>query len=213
MIKYPRKCPDCEYVANNPTMFHYHKKTHQLIPNDELCHFGCGQKAIHRNTGGKYTCDREWQKCPSYLEQLSQRTKQSWQGDTERKEKTKKIFEDQVVFNKEARAKSIQATKDRAILKPEDAKDYRAFARRCRRVALAWAKEKGYILGQQTYHVDHKMSILEGYYANFTVDQISHPANLQVIPAKENIAKGSNSILSKEELLELLDENLHTREQ
>ena len=204
-ITYPRKCPQCNYEANNPASYSYHKKTHQPIPQDTKCHFGCGQNAIHTNTGGKHTCQTKYQQCPSYLEQLAERTKRSWKGNTKRKEQTKKIFEEQVVFNEEARSKSIQAIKDRAILKPEDAKSYKAFARKCRLVAQQWAKENGHSIGQQTYHVDHKMSILEGYYAGLTVNQISHPANLQILEAKKNSAKGSKSILTKEKLLERIN--------
>lgn len=205
MIKYPRKCPDCDYVANNPAMFSYHKKTHQPIPQDANCHFGCGNKATHRNTGGKLTCKEKYQECPAYLEQLAERTAKSWKGADKRKEATKKIFEEQVVYNKEARTKSINARKAQAILLPEDAKDYRAYARKCRKMAQQWAKEKGYELGQQTYHVDHKLSILDGYYAGLSVEVVSHPANLRVISASENVAKGRNSIITVEELVEQLN--------
>jgi len=204
MIKYPRKCPDCDYVANNPAMFSYHKKTHQPIPSDAVCHFGCGNNATHRNTGGKLTCKETYQECPAYLEQLADRTTKSWKDADERKEATKIIFEEQVVFNKEARDKGIRAIKARAILLPEDAKDYRAYARKCRRMGQQWAKENGYKLGQQTYHVDHKLSVLDGYYAGLSVEVVSHPANLRVISASENVAKGSNSIITVEELCEEL---------
>ena len=202
MITYPRKCPECDYIANNPTMFSYHKKTHQPIPQDAECHFGCGNKATHRNTGNKLTCKEKYQDCPAYLEQLAERTKQSWQGAEERKELTKKIFEEQVVFNTEAREKCITALKAKAILLPEDAKDYRAYARKCRLMAQQWAKENGYVLGQQTYHVDHKLSLLDCYYAGLSVDVASNPANLRVISASENVAKGRNSIITVEELCE-----------
>lgn len=205
MITYPRKCPECDYIANNPAMFFYHKKTHQPIPQDAECHFGCGNKATHRNTGGKFTCKEKWADCPEYLKKLSERTTKSWEGNTERKEKTKKIFEEQVVYNKEVREKSIRAVKEKAILLPEDAKDYRAYARKCRKLAQQWAKENGYELGQQTYHVDHKLSVLDGYYAGLSVEVVSHPANLRVISAIENVAKGRNSIISVEELCEQLN--------
>ena len=205
MITYPRKCQQCEYIANNPAMFSYHKKTHQPIPKNAECHFGCGCKATHRNTGGKLTCKEKYQECSAYLEQLTERTKQSWQGADARKSATKKLFEEQVVFNEEARKKGICVIKSKAILFPEDAKDYRAYARKCRKISQEWAKENGYKLGQQTLHVDHKLSILESYYAGLSVEVVSHPANLQVIDAKLNSAKGSNSILTVPALLELIE--------
>jgi len=41
-ITYPRKCNECDYVSNNPAMYHYHKKTHEPIPVGTLCKHGCG---------------------------------------------------------------------------------------------------------------------------------------------------------------------------
>lgn len=200
MIKYPRKCPYCNYIANNPAMFSYHKKTHQNIPKDSMCHFGCGNKAMYCNTNGKFTCKEKYQECPAYLAQLSKRTKNSWIGADRRKEITKKIFEENVVFNKEAREKSISAIKSSAILLPSDAKSYRSYARKCRKMAQQWAKNNGYELGQQTYHVDHKLSLVDCYYADLSVEVASHPANLRVIPASENVSKGKYSIITVEEL-------------
>jgi hypothetical protein len=203
MIQYPRKCTQCDYVANNPSMYSYHKKTHQPIPVNAECHFGCGKKAIHRNTGGKLTCSQKYYECSAYIEQLAQRTTKSWIGADKRKELTKKIFEEQVVFNKEARNKSIAATKERAIIHPADAKDYRSYARKCRKLAQKWAKENGYILGKNTYHVDHKLSVSEAYAAGLSIDVVNHPANLRVVSSKENVSKGSKSTLTVAELLAL----------
>ena len=90
MITYPRKCPSCNYIANNPAMYSYHKQTHQPVPIGTLCHFGCGCIAMYRNTGGKYTCKEKYQDCSAYLEQLSDRTTKSWKDANTRKEETKK---------------------------------------------------------------------------------------------------------------------------
>jgi len=204
MIKYPRKCPKCDYVANNPQMFSYHKRTHEPIPEDAKCHFGCGNKAIHRNTGDKLTCKKKWADCPEYLKKLSERIAKSWEGNIERKKITKKIFEEQVVYNRQAREKSIKSIKEKAILLPKDAKNYRSYARKCRKIAQQWAKENNYDTGRQTYHVDHKLSLLDCYYAGLSVNVASHPANLQIMPASENASKGRKSIITVEQLLEAL---------
>lgn len=208
MITYPRKCTKCDYVANNPTMFSYHKKTHEPIPHNAKCHFGCGNKAAYRNTGGKLTCKENWFDCSEYLKKLSERTKKSWEGNIKRKEATKKIFEEKVVYNKEAREKNINSKKKKAMLLPKDAKDYRSYARKCRKIAQQWAKNNKYKIGQQTYHVDHKLSLLDCYYAGLSVNIASHPANLRVIPANENVAKGRTSIITVEQLLEEVSRNL-----
>jgi len=42
------------------------------------------------------------------------------------------------------------------------------------------------------YHLDHIISIKEGYKQNIPADQIGHISNLQMIPWLENIKKGTN---------------------
>lgn len=204
---YPRKCNFCDYMSNNATMFYYHNKIHQPIPQNVLCHFGCGQNATHQNTGGKFTCSAEYQNCSAYLHQLSERTKKSWINATERKLMTKKIFENEVVYNEESRKKNIAAKKAKSFVLPDDAKSYRSYARKCRVIAQKWAKANGYEIGQQTNHVDHKLSLIDGYKASLSVHIMSHPANLQVIPAIENSAKGKKSIITVEELLKKISES------
>jgi hypothetical protein len=202
MITYPRKCPICEYVANNPAMYSYHKQTHQSIPADTLCHFGCGSTATHRNTGGKYTCKLKYQECPSYIDQLSNRTKKSWEGAIKRKEETKKCFYDHCSGNETARKKAKQAIKEKwGDFTPEQMKDFRQYARRIRVRAQKWAKAQGYVLGQQTFHVDHKFSIWDSWVAGLPESVVNHPTNLRILEANENSSKGAKSLYTLEELL------------
>lgn len=203
MIQYPRKCPDCEYIANNPATFSYHRKTHAPIPAGTLCHFGCSQPATAMNTGGKYTCKEKYYECLAYLEQLAKRTRQSWINDVTRKEETKQSFIERLHNEETYKKQSIIKRTKFGTLDPERAKEYRRYARFIRQRAQQWAKEQGYVLGQQTYHVDHKLSILDAWKAGLSEEVVNHPANLQIIEAKSNTSKGSNSILTVEELLTL----------
>ena len=206
MITYPRKCPSCNYIANNPAMYSYHKQTHQPVPIGTLCHFGCGCIAMYRNTGGKYTCKEKYQDCSAYLEQLSDRTTKSWKDANTRKEETKKSLISRL--HNEKTFKKIKETKRKAtgILTPEELKEYRYYARAIRYRSQRWAKEQGYVLGQQTIHVDHKLSILDAWHAKLSVETVSHPANLQILEAKKNSSKGRKSSLTVNELLNLLCE-------
>lgn len=201
MISYPRKCQKCDYVSNNPSMFFYHNQTHLPVPPGTQCHFGCGNMATYRNTGGKFTCTEQWQKCPTYLDKLSKRTKKSWIGADARKEKTKKIFEERVVFDKDTRNKNIQVLKLKSKITLQNSKNYRSYARKSRVIAQQWAKRNGYKIGQQTYHVDHKLSLVDCYNFGISIADASHPANLQVIPATVNSSKGGNSIITVEYLI------------
>jgi hypothetical protein len=62
------------------------------------------------------------------------------------------------------------------------------------------------MLGQQTYHVDHKLSILDAWNANLPAEVVNHPANLQILPAKENSSKGRKSSITIEELYEMISQ-------
>ena len=206
-IPYPRKCEHCDYVSNNPTMHHYHKKTHEEIPEDIYCHFGCGCKATFRNTGGKYTCKEKWAECPAYINQLKERTTKSWIGDNQRKEKTKERFFKHCCGVPEVIEKQKQTLKEKwGNFTPEQMKDFRHYSRRVRAKAQRWAKEQGYQLGKQTYHVDHMFSVWDSWLAGLPESVVNHPANLQILEAKKNSSKGRKSILTVDELLNLLCE-------
>lgn len=43
--------------------------------------------------------------------------------------------------------------------------------------------------GYYTQHIDHKISIAEGFALSIPPDIIAHPSNLRMIPAEENMAK------------------------
>ena len=203
IIQYPRKCDHCDYMSNNPTMYHYHKHTHDPIPDGTLCDLGCGQLANIRGTGGKYTCQEIAHHCPSYLEKHSIRIKKQWDRPEsfERKERAKESFikrvHNQEIYNKSKNTKRQKF----GIITPEQIKDYRHYARKIRSRAQQWAREQGYEIGKQTLHVDHKLSILDAWHANLPAEVVNHPANLQILEARENSSKGSKSSITVEELM------------
>lgn len=203
-IQYPRQCEHCDYVSNNPQMYHYHKRIHESIPNGQLCNHGCGFPAQYRGTGGIYSCQQVSQHCPGYIKQQSDRVKQQWVNAIGRKEKTKESFVKRL-HNVETVEKMKQTKREKSgLLTPELVKDYRHYARSIRRQAQQWAREQGYTLGKQTYHVDHKFSILHSWHAKLPARVVNHPYNLQLLEAKINSSKGSKSTITLEELLEAL---------
>jgi hypothetical protein len=203
-ITYPRKCNYCDYVSNNPSMYHYHSKIHQSIPAGTLCNHGCGQLATVINTNGKYTCLSLAQHCPEYIRRHSTRVLEHWQRPeaTERKEKTKERFFKFCCGVPAVLKKQKQTLKEKfGNFTPEQMKDFRHYGRRIRARAQKWAKEQGYVLGQQTYHVDHKFSIWDSWQAGLSESIVNHPANLQILEAKKNSSKGFKSSITLEELL------------
>lgn len=182
-------------------MYHYHKRIHEPIPNGQLCNHGCGFPAQYRGTGGIYSCQKVSQHCPAYIKQHSERVKQQWVNATERKEKTKESLVDRL-HNVETVGKMKQTLKKKwGNFTPEQMKDFRHYARRVRSRAQKWAKDQGYVLGQQTYHVDHKLSVREAWLVGLSEEVVNHPYNLRILEAKANCSKGSKSTLTVDQLL------------
>ncbi len=205
-IQYPRKCDHCDYISNNPQMWYYHKQTHEPIPQNKLCDQGCGKSALFKNTNGRYTCCKITQHCEAYTKKHSERIKKQWKRPdaTERKNKAARILLETACTPSAIEKMKETKRKKSGLLTPEDAKNYRHYARAIRERAQMWAKEQGYILGKQTYHVDHKFSILDAWNANLPAEIVNHPANLQILEAKENSSKGRKSIITVEELYGLI---------
>jgi hypothetical protein len=205
-IQYPRKCNHCDYISNNPQMWHYHNKTHDPIPDGQLCDQGCGQPALFRNTGGKYSCCSTTYQCETYIKKHSDKVKQQWSRPEAvyRKEQTKKSLVERLHNPETVNKGKDTKRKKSGILTPEDAKNFRHYARSIRQRAQMWATDNGYKLGHQTYHVDHKLSILDAWKLNLPAEIVNHPANLQVMEAKRNSSKGSKSSITIEQLYEMI---------
>jgi len=58
---------------------------------------------------------------------------------------------------------------------------------------------------KDNWQVDHKLSITQGWLDDVTPEQLSHPANLQFIPWRDNLSKWHRSSLQKSELLDLIN--------
>lgn len=208
-IKYPRKCNHCDYTSNNPSMFHYHAKTHDASGN-HICDHGCGRIAISRSTSGKYCCSGSYRNCPGYIDNIVTKITESWEhpSSSTRKEETKESLVTRL-HNKDTVDK-IKKTKwakwGMENASEEQWKEFRKYGRSCRKLSQKWAKDNGYELGPQTFHVDHIYSILDGFKNEIAPSIMSHPANLRVIEAKKNSAKGGKSEITLAELLKLTED-------
>jgi len=203
--KFPRICDICGYSANNFSMWYYHNNTHKEIPKGQLCDNGCGLPAIIIGTNAKFRCNKIAQKCPVYIKEQSERIKRQWNGNDIRKKKAREIFLEVCVNNEEVREKCYAKMKEKSkILNDQMAKDFRSYARRCRKLSQQWAKSQGIILGQLTLHVDHKLSVWDGFHAKIPPSLLSNPVNLQILSANDNSRKGHRSSITIEELLNLL---------
>jgi len=185
-------------------MYHYHKRTHEPIPNEQLCEFGCNQPANYKGTGGKYSCERVTHHCPAYLEEHSKRIAEHWNrpGNKKRRANAKETFMEHCCNQEHVIHKVIETKRKRYdTLTPDELKDYTHYARQARAGAQRWAKENGHKLGQQTYHVDHRLSVKDAYRAGLPLGVLNHPNNLQILSATKNIIKGCKSEITVEQLL------------
>ena len=203
-IYYPRKCEICDYMANNPSMFHYHKKTH--LPTDgKLCGYGCGLPAKFVSTAGTFCCSRSHMQCPEVRKELPDKVAEQWttQSSIQRRENTRETFIVSThTTDAVAKAKRTKWAKWGMEYATEAQwKEFRKYARACRGLSQRWAKLHGYKLGQQTFHVDHIYSIRDGFMNKISPLIISHPANLRILEASKNSSKGPKSEMTLEELL------------
>ncbi len=62
----------------------------QPIETEELCSFGCGQKASYKYQNGSYCCSYDWHKCPGKHEQISKQSSLIW-SDLDRRRRLSEI--------------------------------------------------------------------------------------------------------------------------
>jgi hypothetical protein len=62
--------------------------------------------------------------------------------------------------------------------------------------------------GNGHYHLDHRLSVFDGFKNNIPVFLMSSPHNLEMLSEKENVRKHKNSSITKEQLFELFYKEL-----
>jgi hypothetical protein len=191
-------------------MWYYHKQIHDPIPEGQLCAHGCGQSALFRGTGGKYTCVKNSFTCPKYLEVHSKRVKEQWATPLaeQRKEDARHSIT-QRLHNEETYRKSSSTRKKNYVesgMCEQKAKEFRYYSKyvraKGRHPNKEWALSQGYEIGKFTYHVDHKLSVFDAWKAGLSEEIVNHPMNLQIVEYKANLHKGRKSSITVEELLE-----------
>lgn len=207
-IKYPRKCETCDYISNNPSMFHYHKKTHNSVEG-QICDHGCGLPAKTISTWGKYCCCESFNICSGYLKLHSKRITEQWQ----RPEANQRKIDTAVslierLHTEEMRARQKKTMREKTGLLTEERRlVFRRYAYACRKLSQLWAKDNGYEIGRQTFHVDHIYSVLDGFKNEVPPSAISHPCNLRILEAMRNSSKGSKSEITLAELYNRINQH------
>lgn len=77
--------------------------------------------------------------------------------------------------------------------------DLKEYSRKAR--AIAYQQFKRGNLIEDGLVIDHKFSVKDGYENKIPLMVLSHPFNLRLIEQSENLSKGDNSIITKDELL------------
>jgi len=89
--------------------------------------------------------------------------------------------------------------------------DYRkivwAYTRAQNLESLSNYYKRGHIMNEDTYHIDHKFSIKQGYMDNIKPHIIGNIANLEMLPAIDNIKKKNKCSITIEELLSKIKGN------
>ncbi len=214
MITYPRICQICNYSANNPTMWGYHKATHVPIPNGKLCDFGCEQPAVARKTTGRYVCCETSQNCPSYRKQHAARIKKQWATNEwkDRRLKNKMRTLNETDEQRRIRNEKQKKTKREKLLSIADTFGKRQYSR-----IIIYHSRKTYKIHKETlnplnlqisrdeYHIDHKVSRHVGYLLKIPIHYMYSEHNLDIMPSKQNSSKSSKCSLHPMRLLELCE--------
>lgn len=209
-ITYPRKCPHCEYEANNPQAYSYHKRKHKEIPTGTLCSHGCGGLANYTTTNNTYTCSEKYSQCPAHIEKLSKSAKESWDNDPKRKENMKV---NGPMSTTEAREKisSIQKAKwkQRLVITeneaPHDMKQYKRLvhnlSQRTYRENIETINPNNFTISRTTYHLDHKVSKHVGWLLHIPAKYLASVENLELLPSTINEGKGAKCSIKPSDLL------------
>ena len=80
------------------------------------------------------------------------------------------------------------------------------YTRQSRPELLQNYDKRGFITEEEAHHLDHRYSIFQGFIDDVCPSIIGSIHNLEFIPARENISKGTNCSITLEELEALINE-------
>jgi hypothetical protein len=85
---------------------------------------------------------------------------------------------------------------------PSRVKEWEGYSRLVRRLSDATYRKfkaeinpHNYPRGVKTYHLDHKVPIIEGFIQGLDPTILAHKSNLQMLSGPENISKGRKSVI------------------
>ena len=208
-LVYPRKCNYCDYMSNNPSMWHYHNQTHSPIPEGSMCEHGCQRTALFRGTGGKLSCEKISQRCPAYIERHSKRVQEQWQSEKsiDRKAQTTKLFLETCAYNEVSRQKLREVLRNKLkSMTPTEAQEYTVYSRAARRLSRRDMDKLISKVDYKTYQIDHILSLYDCWRLGLSIDIAAHLANCKIIHRSQNASKGKKSWIS----LDALQEKIQT---
>jgi hypothetical protein len=208
-LLYPRKCEFCGIFLDNIGKYHYHKNRHidDVSIEGKICRFKCGNPAKFVNASKQFCCSKLYIDCIGYIKQHSERIKEHWKRPDAKKRKTQTSISLKERLHKQETWDKISKTRrEKFGLTEKQRTIYKHYAAACRRIAQRWAKKNNYVLGQQTYHVDHIFSVMDGFRNSLPLQFVNHSINLRILEAKKNSSKGPKSELTIYQLLEKINE-------
>lgn len=212
LYHYPRKCPDCEYLANIPSTYCDHIKNHVPIPEGTLCSGGCGLLATIRRGKGRVWCQLDDSMCSGNKAFITQQTKKMWSDGNweERKATLAARIKAETPEQRAARWVKQSATKReklRAIESTLATRQYRRIviyhSRKTYQQNIELINPNHHKIGLHDYHLEHKVSRHIGFLLKLPIEYMCSVHNLAVMFSKENSSKSTNCSLHPITLLEL----------
>ena len=217
MSKYVWVCPDCgrqrkyKYKKVGRCVYCYNKE--RVAETFERKCPKCGEIKEYKNKTSYDYAVKQGRSCLKCWANSSKRKKLSsktakklfWSGDNPYYDKwcsalseagKGKKFSDETILKRAATLCGYESVEDYLAALPEYTK-YKRTVRRITNQQPLETLENFDKRGRETYHLDHIISIAEGFRTNILAEKIGHISNLQMLPWKENIKKGWKSEASK----------------
>lgn len=160
-------------------------------------------------------CATHHNKCPAKKASLSATVANKWASLTEeqKRENARGLFDyrdggenHQEIVNKARKTRIENGT----YLNPDDQSEYKKYRTEVRRLTGQNYRRHKYTVNPddlprgRDWHVDHQLSIAEGFEQGIDASLIAHPANLRMLPGRVNRSKNRNSSITLEILISLV---------
>lgn len=178
------------------------------------CVFGCGQDGLFPVKSGGMKCANHHNKCPAKKKSLSTTVSNQWAAltDEQKRENARGLlnYRDGGIRHQEVVQKArISRITNGTYLNPDHQTEYQRYRTEVRRLTgqnyrkfIKFINPDNLPRGKE-WHLDHRLSIIDGFRMDIPAEMMAHPANLEIVEGHQNQSKGRASSITRDELYDL----------